>query len=269
LPDAKIASLALRLSLEWCVITKIETVICSLCASTEINSLYAPKIIPNDGVRWRQIGLRGVGEIALPRKTIHENTRLLSRKIYGIDVILFPWTIIVTTLFFFSHAIRTAFSAEGEFLQMIPRSRCIRKQFFIDIGVWHFNYTERTILLDTDLKILLNHQNNFVGILKIIGNAAKNFNILTTSLSVLHNYFDSSTKLLFWLCIQLKILDLSAKLFFPCRTKIPLQNSSTNYFPYKNINCGLQVRFNGRPLFAIELTCNYARVNAQEPFGSH
>jgi len=35
------------------------------------------------------------------------------------------------------------------------------------------------ILLDTDLKIILSdYQNNFVGILKIISNAAKNFNIL-------------------------------------------------------------------------------------------
>jgi len=31
-----------------------------------------------------------------------------------------------------------------------------------------------------------------------MNNAAKNFNILATSLSVLHNYFDSSTKLIFW-----------------------------------------------------------------------
>jgi len=29
-------------------------------------------------------------------------------------------------------------------------------------------------------------------------NTAKNFGILATGLSVLHNYFDSSTKLLFW-----------------------------------------------------------------------
>jgi len=41
------------------------------------------------------------------------------------------------------------------------------------------------ILLDTDLKtILLNCQNNFVGTLKIISNAAKNFDIVATSLSV-------------------------------------------------------------------------------------
>jgi len=59
------------------------------------------------------------------------------------------------------------------------------------------------ILLDTDLKIILSdHQNNFVEILKIMNDAAKKFDILAIGLSVLHNYFDSSTKLLF--CIQLK-----------------------------------------------------------------
>jgi len=41
------------------------------------------------------------------------------------------------------------------------------------------------ILPVTDLKtILLDHQNNFVGILKIMNNVAKNFDILATSLSV-------------------------------------------------------------------------------------
>jgi len=55
---------------------------------------------------------------------------------------------------------------------------------------------------DEGSKILLDYQNNFVGILKIVNNTAKNFDILTTSSSVLPNYFDSSTKLLF--CIQLK-----------------------------------------------------------------
>jgi len=54
------------------------------------------------------------------------------------------------------------------------------------------------ILLDTDLKIIwLNHQNNFVGALNIMSNAVKNVDILATSLSVLHNYFNSPTKLLF------------------------------------------------------------------------
>jgi len=45
------------------------------------------------------------------------------------------------------------------------------------------------ILLDTDLKIILLYQNNFVEILKVISNAAKNFDILAT-LNVLHNYFE-------------------------------------------------------------------------------
>jgi len=31
-----------------------------------------------------------------------------------------------------------------------------------------------------------------------MSNVVKNFDILATNLSVLHNYFDSSTKLLFW-----------------------------------------------------------------------
>jgi len=53
-------------------------------------------------------------------------------------------------------------------------------------------------LLDADPKIaLLDHQNNFVGALKIMSNVVKNFDIRATNLSVLHNYFDSSRKLLF------------------------------------------------------------------------
>jgi len=49
------------------------------------------------------------------------------------------------------------------------------------------------------LKIILSdHQDNFVEILKIMSNAANNFDILATSLSVLQNCFDCSTKLFFW-----------------------------------------------------------------------
>jgi len=78
-------------------------------------------------------------------------------------------------------------------------------KYLYNIFALNYSYTERTILLrkskillDTDLKIiLLNHQNNFVGTLKITSNAAKNFDILAISLSVVHNYFDNSTKLLF------------------------------------------------------------------------
>jgi len=40
------------------------------------------------------------------------------------------------------------------------------------------DFEKSKILLNTDQKILLDYQNNFVGILKIINNAAKNFYIL-------------------------------------------------------------------------------------------
>jgi len=57
---------------------------------------------------------------------------------------------------------------------------------------------ESKILLDTVLKIILSdHQDNFVEILKIMNKAANNFDILATSLSVLQNCFDCSTKLFF------------------------------------------------------------------------
>jgi len=42
-------------------------------------------------------------------------------------------------------------------------------------------------------------------------------NVLTISLSVPYNYFDGSTKLLFCDLYSVKILDLSAKPFFPKR----------------------------------------------------
>jgi len=50
---------------------------------------------------------------------------------------------------------------------------------------------------DTDLKIiLLDYQNDYVGRSSIMSNAVKSFDILATSLSVIHNYFDGLTKLL-------------------------------------------------------------------------
>jgi len=72
--------------------------------------------------------------------------------------------------------------------------------------------TERTLLL-RDLKftenidqkiILLDYQNNFVRILKIMNNAAKNLNSF-----VLHNYFEFNKiievkEITFLICIQLK-----------------------------------------------------------------
>jgi len=60
------------------------------------------------------------------------------------------------------------------------------------------DFAERfKILLDTDLKKILLDYQNVVGTLKIMNNAAKNCDILAINLSVLHNYFADSTKLLF------------------------------------------------------------------------
>jgi len=43
--------------------------------------------------------------------------------------------------------------------------------------------------LDTDLKtIVLDHQDNFVGILKIMNDAAKVFDILAINSSIFHNF---------------------------------------------------------------------------------
>jgi len=43
-------------------------------------------------------------------------------------------------------------------------------------------------------------------------------NILTTSLNVLHNYFDNSTKIIFLICIQLKLQIFQQNRFFPVTT---------------------------------------------------
>jgi len=61
-----------------------------------------------------------------------------------------------------------------------------RKSIFVSVHRKN-DFAERSkTLLDTDLKIiLLDHQNNFVETLKIMSNAAKNFDILAASLSVL------------------------------------------------------------------------------------
>jgi len=42
----------------------------------------------------------------------------------------------------------------------------------------------------------VDYQNNYVGISSMINNVAKSSDILATSLSVIHNYFNGSTKLL-------------------------------------------------------------------------
>jgi len=62
-----------------------------------------------------------------------------------------------------------------------------------------------------------------------MSNAAKNFNILETYLSVLHNYFDNYFE--YYLIQQnyfsnpSKILDLSVKPFFPCSYNYNSENN--------------------------------------------
>jgi len=58
---------------------------------------------------------------------------------------------------------------------------------------------------------LLDHQNNFVGTLKIMSNAAKNSDILA-SLSVIHNYFDIGQRNYFSDLYPAEILDPFSKI---------------------------------------------------------
>jgi len=44
---------------------------------------------------------------------------------------------------------------------------------------------------------LLNYQNYHVGRSSIISNVVKNFDVLAISLSILHNYFDGSNRIIF------------------------------------------------------------------------
>jgi len=58
--------------------------------------------------------------------------------------------------------------------------------------------------LDTNLKVIsLDHQNNFVGTLKTMSKVAKNFDIVITDSSILHNYFEFN-KITLLVYIQLK-----------------------------------------------------------------
>jgi len=71
------------------------------------------------------------------------------------------------------------------------------------------------IKLDTNLKIiLLGYQNYYVGHSSVMSSAAKSFDILAISLSILHNYFDDLTKLFSDLYLYLaKFLDTLPKFF--------------------------------------------------------
>jgi len=65
-------------------------------------------------------------------------------------------------------------------------------------GHWKSNFIEKSKNLNTDLEIiLLNHQNNFAGILNVMSNTAKCFDFLAINFIVLSNYFDDPVKLFF------------------------------------------------------------------------
>jgi len=61
--------------------------------------------------------------------------------------------------------------------------------------------------------ILLDHQNNYTRSSNMTSNVVKNFNILGISMSVLHNYFNSLTKL-FLNLYPAKFLNILAKCSF-------------------------------------------------------
>lgn len=73
---------------------------------------------------------------------------------------------------------------------MEERNQLYKKKCCIN---WNY-FAEVFRSLVTDLAKLLNHktENNYVKISNIMTNAAKNIDLLTTGLIILHNYFDVS-----------------------------------------------------------------------------
>jgi len=61
--------------------------------------------------------------------------------------------------------------------------------------------------------MLLNYQNNYARNIRTMNNAAKNVDVLATSLRVLHNYFDGVTKL-FSALHPAKFFTLAKSFFF-------------------------------------------------------
>jgi len=59
-----------------------------------------------------------------------------------------------------------------------------------------FTKISKNLDINTDLKIILGYQNNYVGNSNMISNTAKHFGILIiTSLNILYNYSDNPIKL--------------------------------------------------------------------------
>jgi len=80
---------------------------------------------------------------------------------------------------------------------------------FSYVFAWH----KLSTIQNVNSKINRATYTNYVKCLSVDDNAAKNFNSLTISLSILHNYFDDSIKLFSDLYLT-KFLDTSAKSFF-------------------------------------------------------
>ena len=75
-----------------------------------------------------------------------------------------------------------------DYFFMCARKDLYRKNDFTKIS--------KNLDINTDLKIILGYQNNYVGNSNMISNTAKHFGILIiTSLNILYNYSDSPIKL--------------------------------------------------------------------------
>jgi len=79
--------------------------------------------------------------------------------------------------------------------------------------------------------ILLDHQNNYTGNSRMMSNAAKNFDILATSLN---NYFDSLIKIFSDLYL-VKFSDISAKSFFLCISDICVLSNYSDHSVFPSV----------------------------------
>jgi len=115
--------------------------------------------------------------------------------------------------------------SEGKtFISKILRVRLIRCLYLCTLNLFLCKFrSERTILLkylkiylNTDLKICRNNYAEHSQHYEQYVHVKSSIDILATSLSVLHNYFDGPIKLFSDLYVA-KFLNKSAKPFFPCR----------------------------------------------------
>jgi len=77
----------------------------------------------------------------------------------------------------------------GEHLQYHPLFLCSERNFFSTRCITGHNFGKNSFTEVSKNLIRYSSENNYVGNSSMMSNAAKHFNILATSLSVLHNYF--------------------------------------------------------------------------------